>query len=461
MPEKPISDEERSAFLRPYLRLAKYLPEDFIDLCEKLLFLVREYGIAKLKPDLDNPKERLKFLQYVHDGWKDAQTQIATHLVELLNEQAKIATLAKAYRKTGDRKGQASVRSDLHRVKLQIAVLRRTLDVVLWTIFKDEQSTLRRLFIKDGQNNFSIKNIDDAMPFANEINKNPNLIAVSTDILSLVHLGDFIVKDVTDNSIKFIELKSGEKNIKISKAAEFSAKSGCEEFDRGVRAGLNKVDVEHFDRAKRQAERGIAITDTIKNEEGVDQNTGDIIKIHTLGEPLELWTEKIVKCYEELNEKKKWAIDTIEGCIHIGVYSAQEAAMAFGLWMMSMECKSTIYNLLDSYSIPSARPFGATDFPIDLLNKIFRGEVLVVICVNVLELMALGNSLSPGFLTFASKRDSAEARKTYAPLEYQGRCVQINSAEGKGILGMGSIERMVFDQHCPAQLLRQYIRTPL
>lgn len=460
-PEAPVSEEERARLLRPYLRLAEYLSPEFVTLSIELLFLVRQYGINKATPDLDDPASFQKFFRHVHDGWKEAQSKIAHHLTRFLKNLDDFSQLEKNHRAARNKEGAKSARLEMQRINLQITVLRRILDVIAWTIFRGEQSTLRRLFIQGGQHNFSVKNIADAMPVADELNKQPHIMAVCTDMLSYIHLGDLIVKDASNNSVQFIELKSGQKNITLSKYAEFAAASECEAFDAYVRTDLNEMDSAHYDRAKRQAKRAKAITSTIQTNQGIDPNTGDSVRINTIDEPPQQWTDQIFACYEQLSDTKKWAIGDIDGCVYWGVYSDQQLAFSFSLWMMTMECQSPIYNLMDSHRMPSSRPLGATELPTELINKIFRGEVLIIICVDILKMIELANSIKPGFLSLASKRDSAEARKKYSPLEYEGRAVQTNSSEGKGWLGIGTIERIVFDQQAPGQLLAQYIKHDL
>jgi hypothetical protein len=334
------------------------------------------------------------------------------------------------------------------------------LDVILWTIFACEQSTLRRFYVAGGENNLSVVNIEEAMQAAEELNIESGTMAVCTDMLSQVHIGDLLVQSTEPYKTYFVELKSGKKNVAFSKAAQFAVESQCEHFERMFKADLSVVDRDHFQRAKNQFTRAKIVSDTIQNEKGVDPNTGAEVNISLLNEAPVYWSSAIVECYEALNPQKKWAIRTIEGCVHIGVYSDQRSAFAFGFWMQSIKCESPVYNLMDSFIIPSSRPLGAMDLPSELARKILTGEVLIILCLDLLKLMEIANSIKEGYLTLASKRDSAEARKNnYSSLEYKGRLIQTNSSEGPGYLGMGMVERILFDQHSPVQLLKHHIAT--
>jgi len=458
-----ISDQKNSAntkFMRPYLRLSKYFSEEFVELSIELLFLVRDYGVSKTNDVIKSPENTVTFLYAIHDGWKIAQKKIANALIDALRSLEELKRQRKENR--GRWKSEQYSENDraIYVANLQINVLRRMLDIILWTIFACEQSTLRRFYISGGENNLSIANINEAMQVADDINVDEGTIAICTDMLSQVHVGDLLVRSFSPSKTYFVELKSGEKNVAFSQAAKFAVDSQCEHFEKIFTSNLNSADRKHFERAKRQFSRANTISQTVQNEKGLDPNTGAQVYILPLNEPPRYWTSVIVDCYEQLTPEKRWAIHTVEGCVHVGVYSDQPSAIAFGLWMQTIKCECPIYNLMDSFNIPSCRPLGAMNIPSELVRKIFSGEVLVILCLDLVRLMEITNSMKEGYLTLASKRDSAEARKNhYSSVEYKGQIIQTNSREGAGYLGMGMVERILFDQHSPVQLMHHHIAT--
>jgi len=117
-------------------------------------------------------KRRISELRaHTHDGWKLAQKRIAALLTDALTRREEARAIAKRCRRLRNRPGDQAARRDESRIDLEIRVLRRTLDVVLWTIVVGDHSTLRRLFVIGGKHNLSIKNIADAMPTADQINE--------------------------------------------------------------------------------------------------------------------------------------------------------------------------------------------------------------------------------------------------------------------------------------------------
>jgi len=442
---------------KPFLRLAKYLPEEFMLIAEELLFLVGHHGNSLTPSEPSNAEEWRQFIGRVHDGWKQAQTKIASLLIDALARDAVASANIKEKHRLRDKTGQLEAKREAHRIAIEILVLRRMLDVILWTIVQGEHATLRRLFIVDGTSSLSAKNINDAMPVADSINSEPLLMAVCTDMLSLVHVGDLLVSDRLKGGFSFIELKTGAKNHEMSKAAEFAVQSGCQAFDEFVRADLNQKDIKHYERVKRQAQRNKQIVDTIMNEGGTDQNTGATVLISSLPGPLD-WSEKIVDCYNQLGAEKRWAITTVDECVYVGVYNDQFSAFAgFSAWMKAMKCTSPIYNLMDSFKMPWVRPLGAMLLPLELQRLILRGDILVMVCLDIQAMITAVNECQSGFLSLCSARETADARRLgFEYLELEGCAVKGTRGDQSWNMGAGLRDRVVFDQLSPLQLMQHH-----
>lgn len=384
-------------------------------------------------------------------------TRPATRLTDTLSSRADAKTLVKDCRSRRDRDGERTAKQTVRQLELEVKVLRRTLDVILWSILSGEHSTLRRLFVVGGVHNLSIQAIADAMPTAEVFNQDPHTIALCTDLLSQVHVGDLMVANRRTGEVAFVELKAGDKNFQISKAAEAAALSGCAMFE-GVTQNFDSADMKQYERARRQSSRNHTILNTIRNEGGTDPNTGALVKITPLEAPPDLWSDRIMSCYARLNDGQTWAIATIDKCVHIGVYSDQNIAfVGFKSWMAEIQCDSPIYNLTDSFYIPSARPLGATFLSFELQAKILRGEILVIICLDIPRLIDLANEIKPGFLSLASKAESGKAHRfKMQMLEHQGRAVKVSNGTEMEFLGGGFRDRVLFDQQRPLQLIRHH-----
>jgi len=245
MSQKP-SVESDLKNRRPFLRLSKYLPDDFLETAERWMVLVNGYGISKVSQQPETREEWLAFFAHCHDGWKQAQTEIATFLTDALTRQAEARENKNKQHRLKNKEAKTQARVRVEQVRLEIAVARRMLDVILWTIFAGEHSTLRRLIVDGGEHNLSKENIAVAMAEVDHYNKKPQVIALSTDMLSLVHVGDLILSNSEEGRIEFIELKSGAKNTEIADTAEFAVQSECELFESLATAKYNETDKKHY-----------------------------------------------------------------------------------------------------------------------------------------------------------------------------------------------------------------------
>ena len=455
-----ITEEE----FRPFLRLADHFSRPFLDQVEAWHVLVSSYGINQAGKQPESKEEYLQFFAHCHDGWKRAQTEIAAFLVDALAQRAQADADEKACRRKRDKEGQRTARLTRRGVELQIRVARRTLDVILWTILRCEHSTMRRLIVRGGENSLSVENIKAGMTAADDLNLEPLVMAVCSDMLSLVHVGDLVVVDARTGRVQFAELKAGDKNVRIAQLAEFAVSSQCEHFERLATADFNEIDKQHYARVKKQTERNATIISTINNEGGTDPRTGSRVHISSIDGPSEYWSEAIQRCYESLAPDKKWAIETVDNCVYVGVYTDQKMAFAgFKSWMKIIECDSPVFNLTDSFGIVSARPLGAADLSEELRMKVLRGEVLVVMCLDVRGFIELGNTIAPNSMRLASKAETAQANQRMPLLQcltLNDRVVCSETANGTSYIGVGMRDRILFDQHRPLQLLAHPIEFP-
>jgi hypothetical protein len=453
MPE--TTEQPDPKLWRPFLRLAMYLPDDFLKLAEQWLFLVGAYGMSKTPTRPATKDEFLAFAAHCHDGWKQAQTQIADFLTEALSRRTRAQGNERQQRQLKNKQGQKLALAEVKQIGLEITFARRMLDVILWTIFAGDHSTLRRLIVRGGEHNFSAENIAVGMREADYFNRDPQVVALCTDMLSLVHVGDLVVANRRDGSIEFFELKAGEKNAEIAAVAEFAVRTDCKLFEAAATAEYNETDRRHYERVKKQTKRNEAIISTIQNEGGTDPNTGNRVVIRATPDAAEYWTDHIQQCYESLTDEKKWAIKVIDECVYLGVYSDQAIAFCgFMSWMKYEGCESQIFNLMDSFHDLGVRPLGALQLEPDLRVKILRGQILVIMCLDIRKFIDLGNSMRPGYMRLSTRAEAAKMRPhRLGNFVLNGRYIVATCNEEVMFMGAGTRDRILFDQHLPSQLL--------
>lgn len=441
------------ARIQPFTPLANVLSEEFKELCVKLLFLIRENGISRITPDIKNREQLLEFAKYVHQGWKEAQSIVIDRALKNLSEIDELQVQLKESRRSRDKTKAQEIKHLLHRLNVENKVMRRMIDAIAWAMLKSEHSTIRRLSTKGGHVNFSAHNIKDALSTLEQYNQDEHQIAICSDLTTFIHIGDILTFDYKTGETRFIELKSGNKNVALSNLASFSVQSECEFFEQELKSRLPEKDIKHFDRLKKQAWAGKTVMDTLNHERGTDHNTGKGVKIYpTTHEPVS-YGERIVKCYEQLNDKKTWAIDTIDDCLHLGVYNqVDHAFVGFNGWMDLIKCKSPIYNITDSFRTPTSTPLASLNLPTELLKKVITGEITIILCLDIRAFVDEANSMFPNFLTYADKKKTAEANREYEqPLILEGQAIV--GTDG-GIIGQGLADRMLFDLRSPRQVIK-------
>ncbi|MDH0866437.1 hypothetical protein [Mitsuaria sp. GD03876] len=457
----PDLDDETAGLLRPYLRLAKALGEEYMQKAERWHFLVSDHGFASVPGPPTTREEFEVFYAKCHDGWKLAQREIADFLIESLPQLTAAKAEEKRLHAAKDVTGRKLAKENRRRIEAEIAVARRMLDAALWTMVSCEHSTLRRLLVADGRHSLTVANIQEAMRAAEEFNKEPMTIALCCDMLSLVHIGDLVLFDARTGTLSFVELKAGDKNVALAKAADFAVKSQCAAFESFATGSLSPKDLKHFARAKRQAERNNAAISIIKNEGGDDPFTGGRVQIQRVAPP-KTWGDRIAACAASLTAERQWAIDVVEDCVYIGVYTDPKMAFAgFQSWMKIQACTAPVVNFLDSFRQPAVRPLGAANMTYELRLKALRGDILVILCLDIHRLIERGNKLLPGFMRLGSRSEGAKAQSPrIQDFTLDGCPVICNVGGQEVILGAGTRDRILFDFHSPTQLLQNYLDYP-
>lgn len=101
---------------------------------------------------------------------------------------------------------------------------------------------------------------------------------------------------------------------------------------------------------------------------------------------------------------------------------------------------------------------GATFLSLDLQKKILRGEILVIVCLDILKMIDLANKLQPGYLQLATKAETVRMRgQRMGDFTLNGLFIRANVAGEVTFLGGGFRDRVLFDQQRPAQLLAQHL----
>lgn len=442
------NDSEMKWKYMKFKNLFELCTPEFNVIIKSLMTLIRHGGDPK---SLDTRDESLENFTFLLSGWKRAQKIIAEELIrrishiEHLEKEKKLAHSDKNYEK------KKKHIQDIQINKLEIRILRRCIDSIVWTILSNEHSSLRRLTINGTPDNLSEFNINNSMRVADEINSNPMAIAIITDITTFIHTGDLLAFN-PDQGISMIEIKSGKKNIDFSKAAMFSVKSECPQFDEEYTKDFDKKDLNHYQRTKRQLVRARNVAETINTGKGFDNYHQSPVIIQDRNFRPHFYTDKIIKLWHDIYNGKSWAITDINECLFIGAYkNANMGFCGFNGWMEVSDISGTIYNILDSFSDYLSRPFFSLNLPDKLLLDIINSELIIVLCFDHKLFFERAQKKHPGLYSILDFPSKMADTKNMLSINGKGIAVKVDGMDN--FIANGYETRAIFDQHEPDSLI--------
>lgn len=448
MSSQGFNKEEMEHKFKPFVNMLSKFPPEFIELIKKLLILVRHgHNKATYQPNSDHAENFKRLLS----GWKTAQDIIAEELILRLNRRKEIGRNKKsAHAKKDYVTKQACIREEA-RTGAEITILRRCIDSLVWTMLGNEHSSIRRLPVNGSPDNLSDRNILDSKSAADDININPLAFAVVTDMTTFVHTGDLLAL-IPGKGISLIELKSGEKNIEFSEAAEFAVNSECPHFDEAFTKNLDKNDKSHYQRTKRQVIRAKNVIEAIETGQGFDNFNQTDVRIQDRNFIPDFYCDKITGLWRQIYNGKNWAIVDINDCLFIGAYSRSDMGfVGFNTWIDGCKISGTVFNILDSFSDPLSRPFFSLNLPDKLLLDIIDNKIIIVLCLDHKLFVEYANRKYPDLYFYTDF--TSMMSKTENMMSVDGKGIASYVDNNISYLGNGYESRIIFDQHYPASLI--------
>ncbi|BCZ53661.1 hypothetical protein SL264_30670 [Enterobacter cloacae] len=436
--------------MRPFRSSWKQLSPELVTVAKELLFLIRKYGIDKVG-EQDAIIKRNEFISAVHEGWKIAQKKIAFEIIIRLDEITSLQQQSKDFHRQKNSKEKLRCLRESRLKEYEIKVLRRFIDSIVWVLFNNEHSSIRRLALSGKNDNLSKENIIDSMIAADLINEEPTSIAIASDMTTFVHAGDLVVYKM-GQGVSLAEVKSGDKNIKFSHAAQFSVESQCERFDEQFIKNLNEKDIKHYTRTKNQWQRLTDITHTINKGTGYDHYHKTQVNIEDKDYIPEFYYQAIVNCWSEIKEGKNWSIDVIDDCVYVGTYKKTEMGfVGFNSWMDGTNFKGRVFNISDSIGHHFSQPLFNLNLPHELIEDIITGDLIIVLCLDYNKFMQLANQMHPNLLHLAPLPKKFSDPDDFFMI---GKEAIFSYKNGNiSFIGTGLESRIIFDLQKPSNVI--------
>lgn len=455
MTKTPMLDSNKEVFFRS---LRPILDDGFIEKLFHLLYLIREHGSKSFGDSPRNKDEYLMFVGKVHEGWKEAHRIIAGLIKEYLHDLESLEKEKKKLHQLKDKAGKSLKIKEINILKSRIRLLRRFYDSIVWSLFNNELSALRRFNFDYSVDNLSIDNIEESEEYIGFLNKDPLTIAINSDITTFVQKGDVLAHTI-GGGVKIIELKSGRKGNEIIKAVKETIESPCESFFHCFLEKASEKDIKQFGRFKKQAERNLHTVNILNNDAGFDPDLEVNIRISEsdIGGHEE-FSHKIVNCYQKILKDKEWAIETVDECLYIGLYSNPLFGLVgFSAWMDGMGCDSKIYNILDFMSSGLIRPIPSLNLPADLIKKIITGELVLVLCLDIPKMVEVFNNKAKSSIElFPRKNYKIDRLHIDELMTYKKYLLKVKAQDYFWFVGKGILSRILFEFSSPIAILNIY-----
>ena len=344
-------------------------------------------NLPPLGPQSTEEDEQV-YIRKIWEGWKWAQTCITSDLLFIHMFRTELQKLGKDARKNRDKGSTSRLDVVVKDLNYKESILRMIANSMVWTMFGMERWRVRWLWT--GTPPVSITSIGhDTSTFVDDINANPDSVALMADITSLVGVGDVLVADEKHGRKRPIifELKAGATNSQIV--------SLVEEHNGDIKkvppSALNEIGPhahKHFERVARQMEREKNFESIANDDIGKDPETG--VNMQNIGKEvllLDTYDPVLVEMMS-IAAKRGSAIECIDGCLWIGVYYI--ASLQDKPWEnfrqdirnRGASGSSRVWNLQGASLHPRMQPIFLRNLPPESILDILLGDALVLIYID-------------------------------------------------------------------------------
>ncbi len=421
--------------------------EAFDQTINKLYYLTCKYGINRVRPIIKNKYFFNLFLRQVHTGWEKAQNIIFEKIITNEQNISELKIELKDAKACKNKNNINKINENISKLKYRKLKLQMVINTIAWIIFKFDHHIVRRFFINNRIDNISKQALIKCKDFVNEINKNKINFAIYTDLTTFIHVGDVLYIDNDLHRINIVEIKEGKINSICREILDYHSHNNlC--FKKIVENLPNEIGKQLYRMAK-QDWRAEKVVEAIKNEEGIDISTNCKLKISEKRYYINTYEEIIIKLYKK-NKWKKWAIDIIDDCLFIGLYSDYRMASTFDFWVQQYDKYSIIIDYRTVYSVNLARPPFSLQLPENILKDLVNEKIILKMSLWIPKWIEIINSKYNYKIELETKKETRRLlNKSKDILLYNGQALKIIKNEKIGYMGFGFISKIFYDFYKP------------
>jgi len=196
-----------------------------------------------------------------------------------------------------------------------LSIWRRVNDAIIWIACDMQRHIVKRLCLYRPRTYLDENNPTSIMSLLENLNSNPDSIALWNDATSSVDIGDITLLEA--GKLKFVEVKEGKINNAILEILmekdPSNLSQALNEFSKTH--GTNKM--KQLERVKRQISTSHQAIELLNNDEGVDPLTGKKLVVLEIHEENKYWNEELNSLLREALKEEREVLTQIEDCLWI------------------------------------------------------------------------------------------------------------------------------------------------
>jgi hypothetical protein len=403
-----------------------------------------------------------QFFVACNEGFKIAQRILIAEVqkYQLLQRETKIQL--KEFRRQKNKEKEKLTEIEIKIIVQRLQNFSHIADGIAWQLIGGEIHVARRFYIQEKSSKYlDSSNIKHAIETAEEINKDPNAVALISDLTSFVQIGDLLIR--SSEKIGILELKEGKVNEEIN---EFLAKSDNTESavtDEKLKEVFNETTIKQLKRIQRQQDRILKVTTILNNDKGIDPVSGHEIFIKTPTIFTDNYHEELSKLQVELQDKI-WSYNCLENCLHIGMYRDNGINMSKFLIAEILKSKTSNYKVIDWLAITHnlSEPIFGKPFSPEFIIDVLTSKVKIIIGLDFDALIETFNvfGLKSRWLTEKETMKLQQSKLGENIVIINKRGIAITLVDKKElIISGGTISKILYDNILPSSIAKSILNT--
>ena len=431
-------------------------------------YYITRYGIEHINfafsfKALKKDANKKNFFNKVHEGFEQAQEEIIQALLIIDNELAELKKLNIDLRLKKQPVEIKELKKNILILKYHELVFRKLADSIAWQLLNLEKYRVRRLIINKLPTpikNIDLENTNKSIKWL-KVNY-PNSFTLITDITTFIHIGDLLVFDSKNNQNFFIELKSGIVNEEITNMIEaFNPNNDFRNFklfDAFFANDKNEKKYKQLKRVIKQDRRVANVISVFKNDKGIDNQSGEEIKIFNCNFKINYFSDRIQNLFlkSQLNISATMIIDK---CLLVGLYNSQFFGnKAMEMWLMLKKIKPyPVLNYIQSFYDPTAFPPFLQAIDSNFIEELvlLKKHLFFALDFDKWLIKAKKNGFEFGWLTKKQTIKLLQGRKdSHKPFIFKDQALEFSYKKNKVLLEQGILARIFYDWITPTSALK-------